>query len=1615
MAEEERYFELARLWCAGLAAFLVLGYFHHEIATTNIELEERGVMERIPIAELAPSLPSPDTKVIKAVVTLLWPYSSSTRQCALLLADPDFRLRRRRGQVRVRFSGPAGRALGNSGIGIGDEVILSLQGAHYIDDVGDVRTPGKSVEWELLFQQRLVAQISRDEQELARLDIDHPTPSPEPASPVTGRAGAELHTITPVAEHGSAQSTPQQWSSPAFLKRTRVSDGSSFDSGYDPLSFMEDSINIFEANGRKRRRKSYKDWGVWTYSKRTPSPEKEGARSTEEEEESSISPDERVVSPSAKLLEPPLSAPKDSTVHSVALDKQELLQNNSDIEMTTFIKEMAPIDESAKEVPSPLERFIVYESEFHSEIAEKVSAEEEPFPEPEIYQPYLEIENFEGDTQPNTEDDEAEIREMDADRLSTTEIDSGEEGERPEQVEESTTESAPTPEEVIILSSTEEDSVNELVQVEGSGEGKEIDNYEIRQRDLSETQDDLIVPDQAPPIMMPPPHLPSLQTDFSSPTLFKVQTPIGNAPSTPVIHPLESSTLSLPSPFPGERDAVSTSYFGRSTSIQPTTQALAMNVGTEGSVGHMEQHTIESSMHSGMETPKMNARHGMHSTAFNEIRFPFGLDGSMFSREKAQPEGTVTMDISAEESVADGGHGSEVINETKLHSNLLKMHEERVQPEFAEQMPAEEIPAERNIDQESSAHSPLQQKGPVVIDLSSDQGSESTEDEEEENNGSEEEHDIEYRIEEAEDSEEDDARHRPRWIPPEERYMYDRSSPQNEESAESSNSSSQESEDDYSKQNDPLEVPSRPVISESGDGQEIRNVQEANAQVAMESLSPMPAEEYIQEEPMPEELSMEPLARRTSQRVTHIIDLGDGESDEDEVMTDQQTSMESLVAATDRHPSAVDKSAINQKEMPLEDHLKPHLELDPSHASLDNTHTTEDATETDLEDITVMPEEPVKRPMTPPENRLSPTIPAMNTRSKTLTSPAKEKETRRSLRPRSQTSTPNKSTEPPTESHGQDPTPHRPTPSPISNLSRTSSVDIDMSVFEPIDFPNGDTQGVSATQTSSSRFANVLFIKDSEDENLRSESSISTVQYSDGIETVTMETYDYSGQTEPITQTQVPNSLYPQLPPTSQDIQIIPRFDEDAPEVSAPNRAAATSESLHQSQHLSPERDFSAHEPQYTQVTNVADLSQDVSSTLLVEHSSKAGVFNETDAMQLDVLPTEVTYPQLPGALEAPSSPPTQLDSNQQDLSVNHQPVMRNNLPMTPAPSQQQILEPQESYQVAQAENALPLTPQLTQRTSTDLLPDLSFQSIMSPEAAPTAPSEEQRPLTEPRTEKARRQTLQSRLSTVPQKLSDWFAPRSSLAAASDPALSASSPEESASITSDSDSTNDGLVSPHANGYGLTPTKPTAAAAAAAPPLELPSQGLRTPLSYYAPLATLPAFLNRAPRAPDAALDVLALVTRAAAPVQRAEKGPHDYHTVFSVTDRSTFPAHTLVQVFRPWRRALPAAEPGDVVLLRSFVVRSAKGKVGLVSGEESAWCVWRFGMEIWGRRRGEFGELEARETVKGPPVERGREERMEVERLRGWWEDVVKMEVERGKGVVHESIEDGEEVGNSG
>lgn len=175
-----------------------------------------------------------------------------------------------------------------------------------------------------------------------------------------------------------------------------------------------------------------------------------------------------------------------------------------------------------------------------------------------------------------------------------------------------------------------------------------------------------------------------------------------------------------------------------------------------------------------------------------------------------------------------------------------------------------------------------------------------------------------------------------------------------------------------------------------------------------------------------------------------------------------------------------------------------------------------------------------------------------------------------------------------------------------------------------------------------------------------------------------------------------------------------------------------------------------------------------------------------------------------------------------------------------------------------------------------------------------------------------------------------------------------------------------------------------------------PSIGLSTPLAYYTPLSALTYFLNRSSQFHTSSNpDVLALVTSATTPPQCSTKGRKDWTTTLHITDTSTYPATTTVNIFRPYQNALPAADTGDVILLRAFAVKSLNRHPTLTSADESSWCVWRYAKPVWGAKRGAFGEVRAREEVKGPVVERGEGEWREVEKIRGWFVGKAKGELE--------------------
>ncbi|KAL9011059.1 MAG: hypothetical protein Q9173_004059, partial [Seirophora scorigena] len=228
-----------------------------------------GNADSVPIAKLEPSLIE-SGRPVQGVVTLVWPYSTSNQSFSILLAEPDFRLRRQKGQVRVHFTGSSAKAVSRCNPQSGDHVTLNLVGAQWEKDETASKTPGRGIDWQLRFGERATLKIQRENLEAIPLDIDHPVPSPEPqrrSPPPSDTSAALPFPSTPILP-STAPLRPQTWSTPAFLKRDRLSSTTFFGSDYDP--FDEDD---FRDNNRRKKTRFGRASDQWRFTERSTSPE----------------------------------------------------------------------------------------------------------------------------------------------------------------------------------------------------------------------------------------------------------------------------------------------------------------------------------------------------------------------------------------------------------------------------------------------------------------------------------------------------------------------------------------------------------------------------------------------------------------------------------------------------------------------------------------------------------------------------------------------------------------------------------------------------------------------------------------------------------------------------------------------------------------------------------------------------------------------------------------------------------------------------------------------------------------------------------------------------------------------------------------------------------------------------------------------------------------------------------------------------------------------------------------------------------------------------------------------------------------------------------------------
>lgn len=1531
-------------------------------------------MDLIHIAELHPELPARDTKQFKAAVTLIWPWSSSQRQFALLLAEPDFRLRRKKGQVRARFSGSSAKALATTGVGIGDEVILSLRGAQFVQE-DLVSTPGRSIDWELQYTQTVAVQVFRDGNEIANLELQDAAPTPAPRSPVRRQTN-----LVP--------SPTQQWSSPAFLKRARLSDGPLFEAPFDPLADEN-----AEGHDKKRRRKSYRDWKAWTYNARTPSPEKGDVGTEEDMDDVEVSP-----SRPSQLPRTPVSPQKASMVSAAAGALQRADQANAGGAGPGTTAKSALVSTDMEEniggrvsqVP-PTDDF-VRDDEYYDLYA----GPDEDRPSDAQYA-------FGGDTEANTEDEALE--DTDAASISPTEANTEDLEQGHSEPGREPTETSPrvdgsglyepdagstTEEGSFLHRSQSRDAV--VVTIDDAGP-EEMEQVDVESSERAEA---------SPVMVMLPPTLPALNTSFHAPVTLGMLTPIGKEPASPTLQPLDSALLPLPSPFPGGRDANAMSYLDH---VPEGEEGLGPETEEEGPPSEAD-YIMGNSFFSSIGSSKTNAFHPDHESAFTPVRFTFGMDGAGYSRPldlsspapaERKEKGVEEEQHNAENADPDGLE--EVPETVPLDTAVDDTASIAVEPSTTDAILLGEPPVKRLSSAPATPESKVVEL--EVIEPSSDRESEESAESEVEDDSA-----ADHNLPTNDTNEEDAGPASTNWSAATS-VIVDLGSPPASsevgdvilETLDGSNAhenlhssvppvaelqvKSQDHDallDDRPVEPENLESHSEltamhyaPTSSDfttftqeeanthtaAQDGLEVGMEADKDAHVSMidhfEHYSTMKIPDTVMEDGF---LQVEPVPGEQWEAQImgeHHPDVKLESVEEGSMFPFGELDTQEGQGASDVNLAELPGEMLI--EVPDEGHNigELHTIAVPAAGPARNTRSkAKTSVSPAMEDIS-----PPKRTtrstrskasMTP----LAPTTmspPRMQTRSTMSPSVEANQTSPYGLRSHSKLLSPTKSTSVATASTRRSPRKH------ASQRSVDSIPDVRSSQLQDLDPFLTTFQPSQELGASQSKYSDVAFVKDSEEESLHSEHSLSTVKYSDDWNMFTNFSDPPMGneQDEHLTSLKPPPASAPERVTYA---RVESKVSKSGPYVvepaSSPIRPNASS--MTQVPPSSPGRKLRS-----------AGSVEAASTSPRILHTTRQHVRNVSSGSQQagdlsdDATPKaqNVRYPALPGegeVIELLSSPPASGNIDEEvrssppaitvaSHSVHYQSIMDNNRPITPDATQQTNMDSQNSIITGQQQHTLPMTPQLTQATSAGLR---SFNKSMTAE--------------QPAVE-------------TPTK---------------------SSPMRVTMPTPRRNATQSDFASPSTTPKEHSPDMSSDLSATAVEEPEAPSIGLSTPLAYYTPLSSLTYFLNRSSQFHTSSNpDVLALVTSNTTPPQRAAKGRKDWSTTLHITDASTYPATTTVNIFRPYQTALPAADAGDIILVRAFAVKSLNRHPTLTSADESSWCVWRYKKPVWGAKRGAYGELRAREEVKGPVVERGEGEWREVEKIRAWYTGKVEGELE--------------------
>ncbi|KAI0431892.1 hypothetical protein F5Y09DRAFT_177636 [Xylaria sp. FL1042] len=350
----------------------------------------------IPIAELCPDLPDPSTKAVGGVVTITWPYNKVKGTFAFNLAEPDFRLRRQKGQVRIDFTDRAAKVVGDSRLGGNDEVLLSLEGAAWEAEAVDRRRslPGADIGWRLVFSEKVFLRIKRAETnetdhvivgerpnehetipDLAPIQLLAMTKSPSSSAPLS-----PIRRSSAAQEIQTNQFNDDEFASPAFVKRARMSYGALFEGGFD---IFQDDDSV--AGKRRKRTRFARHSTSWRYTSRSASPESVAA--------SSESIDGQVSSPTEALGSPSKAQMADGGCQTTELDQPSPhpISTASEtqiygIESKTALMDDAPAKtpmDSANDQKAPTPSLNTWLPETTGQTTPTLNSENNPFTDPD--------------------------------------------------------------------------------------------------------------------------------------------------------------------------------------------------------------------------------------------------------------------------------------------------------------------------------------------------------------------------------------------------------------------------------------------------------------------------------------------------------------------------------------------------------------------------------------------------------------------------------------------------------------------------------------------------------------------------------------------------------------------------------------------------------------------------------------------------------------------------------------------------------------------------------------------------------------------------------------------------------------------------------------------------------------------------------------------------------------------------------------------------------------------------------------------------------------------------------------------------------------------------------